>query len=68
MATPNLVTRPLDAVRQLFEQTGGNAAGDWGVSDAFRAALADSAALAEVNHVTIALWLRPCSPITIANR
>lgn len=43
-----LVTRPLDAVRQLFQQTGGSQAGDWGVRAAFEAALAEPAALAQV--------------------
>ena len=44
----DLVTRPLDAVRQLFQQTGGSQAGDWGVRAAFEAALADPAVLAKV--------------------
>lgn len=49
-----LVTRPLDAVRQLFQQTGGSQAGDWGVRAAFEVALADPAVLAQVQTVLCA--------------
>ena len=48
----DLVTRPLDAVRQLFQQTGGSQDGDWGVRAAFEAALADPAVLAQVQIVS----------------
>jgi hypothetical protein len=43
-----LVTRPLDAVRRMFQQCGDSQAGDWGVRAAFEAALADPAVLAQV--------------------
>ncbi len=44
----SLIARPLDAVRQLFEQNGGNQPGDWGVRAAFQVAIADPAVLAQV--------------------
>jgi hypothetical protein len=56
-----LVTRPLDAVRRMFQQTGGSQAGDWGVRAAFEAALADPAVLAQVQIVLCAdAWSGTC--------
>lgn len=43
-----LVARPLEAVHQLFEQSGGNESGDWGVRATFESALADPTVLAQV--------------------
>jgi hypothetical protein len=48
----DLIKRPLEAVRQLFQQAGGNNAGDWGVRAAFEAALLEPAVLAQVPLVS----------------